>query len=106
MQPFPWGDGDTSLFHNLRTNLGPEKEEAPPTTRRGFKVCVGMGVGVCVCVCVCVCVGVGVCVCVCVGVCVCVCVCVCERERERERERELPHHPLTSITSLVYKSGG
>ena len=35
-QPFPWGDGDTSLFHNPHTNFTPEKEEA--STKRGWKV--------------------------------------------------------------------
>ena len=39
-QPYPWGDGDTTLLHNPRTNLGPEKEEkdAPPKTKTGLKV--------------------------------------------------------------------
>ena len=26
LQPFPWGDGDTSLFHNPHTNPGPDGE--------------------------------------------------------------------------------
>lgn len=26
LQPFPWGDGDTSLIHNPHVNLSPEKE--------------------------------------------------------------------------------
>ena len=36
LQPFPWGDGDTSLFHNPHVNLGPEKPEGKK--RETFRV--------------------------------------------------------------------
>ena len=36
-KPFPWGDGDTSLFHNSHTNPGPEKEASQ--SKGSFRVC-------------------------------------------------------------------
>ena len=29
VQPFPWGNGDTTLIHNPHVNLGPPKEVEP-----------------------------------------------------------------------------